>query len=84
MTVATVTYLYLGVKYTNWTTSIVGLLLLVLTVCCVYDHTDPDFTQEYELEIINQDSVRIRSLSTGRIYDEPYDHVQDALIKDNL
>lgn len=50
-----------------------------------YYYTKPKtFTPEYELEIINQDSVRIRSLSTGRVYTERYDQVQNALIKDNL
>ncbi len=42
------------------------------------------FKAEYELEIINQDSVRIRSLSTGKVYTERFDKVHNALLKDNL
>lgn len=84
ITVLAGTYLYLGVKHTNWIAFIMGLLILALTAYCIYHYTDPTFTPEYELEIIDQDSVRIRSLSTGRIYTERYDQVQNALLKDNL
>lgn len=42
------------------------------------------FKPEYELEILNQDSVAVKSLSTGRIYKVHFDKVHEALLKDNL
>lgn len=67
---------------TGLTAIIVAIGLLVFAYAGFNEPSS--FTPEYELEIINQDSVRIRSLSTGRVYTERYDQIQNALIKDNL
>lgn len=39
---------------------------------------------EYQIELINQDSVKIKSLSTGRTYYESPENIYKALDKDNL
>lgn len=39
---------------------------------------------EYQLEILNQDSVKVYSNSTERIYIVPFDKVGTVLLKDNL
>lgn len=46
------------------------------------DALNPDV--EYELEILNQDSVRIHSLSTGKTYFEKVEDIYKVLEKDNL
>lgn len=39
---------------------------------------------EYSLEILDQNTVKVTSNSTGNAYIVPFDKVEEALIKDNL
>lgn len=39
---------------------------------------------EYQIEIINEHVVKIRSRESGRIYIVPMDSIQETFLKDNL
>lgn len=39
---------------------------------------------EYELELVNQDTVRVKSLSTGKTYRVRFEEIQEVLLQDNL
>jgi hypothetical protein len=46
--------------------------------------TEKVFTSEYEVELINQDSIVIRSIDNGKIYYCKPEDIDSILIKDNL
>lgn len=59
---------------------LIGLYLDKQSTPRVVDYMDV----EYHLEIINQDSVKVRNADTGRTYVTHIDSIQDVLLEDNL
>jgi hypothetical protein len=61
------------------------LILLISLVYLLYRGGNPrGLKVEYTLEIINQDSVKIRSIGSNRTYTVHIDSIQGVLEKDNL
>jgi len=61
------------------------LLLLISLVYLLYRGGNPrGLKVEYTLEIINQDSVKIRSIGSNRTYTVHIDSIQGVLEQDNL
>lgn len=67
---------------------LVGLVLFFVNVwiSIILNKTidKPDFKTEYKLELINQDSVKIKSNRTNKIYYEKPEYIHKVLDKDNL
>lgn len=59
---------------------LIGLYLDKQSTPRVVDYMDV----EYHLEIINQDSVKVRNADTGRVYVTHMDSIQAVLEQDNL
>jgi hypothetical protein len=61
------------------------LLLLIYLLYVIYKRDNPrGLKVEYTLEIINQDSVKIRSIGSNRTYTVHIDSIQGVLEQDNL
>lgn len=72
------------------------LLVAPLIFGCINRYTVSDCNQmkdtkienkpkvEYELELVNQNTVRVKSLSTGKTYRVRFEDIQEALLQDNL
>jgi len=61
------------------------LISLVYLLYVVYRGGNPrGLKVEYTLEIINQDSVKIRSIGSNRTYTVHIDSIQGVLEQDNL
>lgn len=88
--IAGVAFLLLGLflprlkELTRGFSVIFGVVLIIAASFVGSSVNSQSFKPEYELEILNQDSVAVKSLSTGRIYKVHFDKVHEALLKDNL
>jgi hypothetical protein len=61
------------------------LLLLIYLLYVLYKKDNPrGFKVEYMLEIVNQDSVKLRSVISDTTYTIHIDSIQGVLIQDNL
>ena len=63
-------------------------LVAVLFTYYVVNHTGKHYSYtigvEYQLEILNQDSVAIRNVDSGTTYRVDIDSIQVTLLKDNM
>ncbi len=74
-----------AVKMIKRDTIYVFSLILISLVSLVQREDNPrGLKVEYTLEIINQDSVKIRSIGSNRTYTVHIDSIQGVLEKDNL
>jgi hypothetical protein len=64
------------------TIAVAGLLSTIYIYNLIIEDSIMD--TEYQIEIINEHVVKIRSTETGRIYIVPMDSIQETFIKDNL
>lgn len=64
--------------------SLVILSILVVVYLVTKEDTPRVIQPEYSLEIINQDSVVIQNIESGRIYKIHIDSIQATLQTDNI
>jgi hypothetical protein len=67
--------------------ALIGVLFIVGVIYLDKQSTprvDQAMDVEYHLEIINQDSVVIRNIDSGRTYKAHIDSIQSVLLDDNL
>ena len=63
---------------------LIGVFLIISVGYYKSTSTPAPLVVEYRLEIINQDSVKIQSVETGRMYATHIDSIQAVLEQDNL
>lgn len=67
-----------------WIVHSIALIIGILLGIYVSNMERVKIKTEYQLEILNQDSIKVYSNSTERIYIVPFDEVETVLLKDNL